>query len=161
MTTEIAKIQLRRAIGASWTSANPTLATGELGFELDTLRFKIGDGSTPWNTLAYQTAIIPTSDLNNPLAVVNDTIPLGAFQRQMMFIYGFDGAVIMTANPQILAGTVLGQELYIFGTSGSDWVQFQNGNGLKLNGNCKLINGASLYLIWDGADWAEVSRNDA
>lgn len=47
------KIQLRRDLAASWTSTNPVLAQGEPGVELDTGQFKIGDGITSWNQLAY------------------------------------------------------------------------------------------------------------
>ncbi len=47
-------IQIRRGTAAAWTSANPTLAAGELGFETDTGKFKIGDGSTAWTSLAYR-----------------------------------------------------------------------------------------------------------
>ena len=47
------QIQLRRGAAASWTSNNPILAIGEVGYETDTLRSKIGDGVTAWNSLAY------------------------------------------------------------------------------------------------------------
>lgn len=47
------KIQLRRDTAAAWTSANPVLAQGELGLETDTTYYKIGNGSTAWNSLAY------------------------------------------------------------------------------------------------------------
>jgi hypothetical protein len=47
------RIQFRRGSAASWTSANPTLAQGELGVELDTDKFKIGDGTLAWNALPY------------------------------------------------------------------------------------------------------------
>lgn len=47
------RIQLRRDIAANWTGANPTLLRGELGYESDTRRFKIGDGLTTWNSLDY------------------------------------------------------------------------------------------------------------
>lgn len=46
-------IQIRRDTAANWTSANPTLAQGELGAETDTSKIKIGDGSTVWNSLGY------------------------------------------------------------------------------------------------------------
>ena len=38
------KIQLRRGTADQWNTANPTLLNGELGYETDTKRFKIGDG---------------------------------------------------------------------------------------------------------------------
>jgi hypothetical protein len=47
-------IQVRRATGAAWTAANPTLAEGEIGLNLTTGTFKIGDGVTAWASLAYQ-----------------------------------------------------------------------------------------------------------
>lgn len=49
-------IKLRRGTAAEWTAANPILAAGEMGIETDTRKFKFGDGTTPWNTLAYASA---------------------------------------------------------------------------------------------------------
>ena len=46
-------IQFRRDTAANWTAANTTLAQGEMGIETDTNLFKIGNGSTAWNSLAY------------------------------------------------------------------------------------------------------------
>jgi len=48
-------IQIRRGTAAQWTSANPTLAQGEMGVETDTLKVKIGNGSTAWTSLPYFT----------------------------------------------------------------------------------------------------------
>lgn len=47
------KIQMRRDTAAAWTAANPTLAAGEMGLETDTTFYKIGNGSTAWNSLGY------------------------------------------------------------------------------------------------------------
>ena len=47
------KIQFRRDTSANWASSNPTLDQGELGLETDTSKYKIGNGSTAWNSLAY------------------------------------------------------------------------------------------------------------
>lgn len=49
----VTQIQLRRGTAASWTSANPTLAAGEMGVETDTGKAKIGNGTTAWNSLSY------------------------------------------------------------------------------------------------------------
>jgi hypothetical protein len=49
----VTQIQIRRGTAAQWTSTNPTLASGEQGFETDTGKMKIGNGSTAWNSLAY------------------------------------------------------------------------------------------------------------
>lgn len=47
------QIQFRRDTSLSWTFANPILASGEMGIELDTRQFKIGDGNTRWSLLPY------------------------------------------------------------------------------------------------------------
>jgi hypothetical protein len=47
------QIQLRRGTAAAWTSANSTLAQGEMGIETDTGKFKFGDGANAWTMLAY------------------------------------------------------------------------------------------------------------
>ncbi len=49
------QIQLRRGTAAAWTTANPTLAAGEVGVETDTLKVKVGNGATAWVSLAYLT----------------------------------------------------------------------------------------------------------
>jgi hypothetical protein len=49
----MAKIQLRRGTTTEWSTANPTLALGEVGVDTVLKKFKIGDGSTAWNSLAF------------------------------------------------------------------------------------------------------------
>lgn len=46
-------IQVRRDLAINWTTANPILAQGEQGLEMDTLQFKYGDGIRAWNSLPY------------------------------------------------------------------------------------------------------------
>lgn len=48
------KIQLRRDTLANFTSVNPVLAEGEMAYETDTKKFKIGDGTTTYTSLDYQ-----------------------------------------------------------------------------------------------------------
>ena len=47
------RMQQRRGTAAQWTAANPTLAAGEIGFETDTNKFKMGNGSSNWVSLTY------------------------------------------------------------------------------------------------------------
>ncbi len=49
----IYKIRARRDLAATWTSKNPVLGLGEIGFETDTRKLKIGDGSSSWTVLDY------------------------------------------------------------------------------------------------------------
>ena len=45
--------QLAHDLAANWTSNNPVLAMGEKGYETDTKKWKTGDGTTSWSSLAY------------------------------------------------------------------------------------------------------------
>ena len=45
-------IQIRRGTAAQWSSANPILAQGEMGYETDSGQFKIGDGTSNWASLS-------------------------------------------------------------------------------------------------------------
>jgi hypothetical protein len=58
------KIQIRRGYSdgfagsipagqSKWSGVNPVLAQGEMGYEIDSNRVKIGDGLTAWNSLPY------------------------------------------------------------------------------------------------------------
>jgi citrate lyase gamma subunit len=47
------RMQQRRGTASQWTSANPVLNAGEIGWESDTNKFKIGDGTNHWANLDY------------------------------------------------------------------------------------------------------------
>lgn len=49
----LTRLQNRRGLAAEWTAGNPVLAPGEIGLELDTGKFKLGNGIDAWNTLEY------------------------------------------------------------------------------------------------------------
>ena len=51
------QIQYRRGTAAQWTAANPVLASGEPGYETDTGKFKVGDGSSNWASLPYSSGL--------------------------------------------------------------------------------------------------------
>ena len=57
------QIQLRRDTAADWTSNNPTLAAGEVGWESDSNRFKIGHGSAAWNSLSSADTLKTLGDI--------------------------------------------------------------------------------------------------
>jgi hypothetical protein len=51
------KLQIRRDTAAAWTSANPSMLLGEIGFETDTRKVKIGTSANiDWTTLDYVVA---------------------------------------------------------------------------------------------------------
>jgi uncharacterized protein with beta-barrel porin domain len=58
-------MQQKRGTASQWTSANPILLAGEIGFETDTNLIKIGDGTTAWNSLEYITSQNETQAFGN------------------------------------------------------------------------------------------------
>lgn len=64
------RMQQRRGTAAQWTSADPILAAGEIGFETDTSQFKIGDGTNHWSDLSY------FKNLEDLGGTLDDYIPL-------------------------------------------------------------------------------------
>lgn len=58
------QIQMRNGTASQWTTANPTLAVGEIGVETDTGKFKVGNGSTAWSSLTYSSGIQGPSGSN-------------------------------------------------------------------------------------------------
>jgi hypothetical protein len=63
------RLQFRRGTAALATSNNAVLGDGELGYETDTRKIKIGDGVTAWNDLQY-TAVLATEFSNYPVGYV-------------------------------------------------------------------------------------------
>ena len=61
------RIQLKHGLAASWDSKNPVLLAGEMGIETDTLKMKVGDGTSNWKALGYLGA-----DANDILAIINE-----------------------------------------------------------------------------------------
>jgi hypothetical protein len=57
------RVQLRGDTAANWTAANPVLAAREFAIETDTSKYKIGNGSTAWNSLAYSS--LPSTALTS------------------------------------------------------------------------------------------------
>jgi hypothetical protein len=82
-------IQMRRDLAANWVSVNPILSQGEMGIEIDTNRFKFGNGSDAWNDIDYPPVgnilyenVVSASNLtttSDTLAnVTNMVFPIGA-----------------------------------------------------------------------------------
>lgn len=68
------RMQQRRGTATQWTTANPILSAGEIGFESDTNKFKIGDGTNTWANLDY---FIDETELGTTLGDYVETSLLG------------------------------------------------------------------------------------
>jgi hypothetical protein len=49
----ITVLKMRQGTASAWTTANPVLASGEFGYETDTTKIKVGNGTANWAALAY------------------------------------------------------------------------------------------------------------
>jgi hypothetical protein len=98
------QIQYRNDTAANWTSANPTLLAGEIGYETNTKLMKIGDGTTAWVSLAYfpsNTAItsgtISGVTINN--SVIGGTTPAAGTFTTLNSTTGAVNATIGATTP--------------------------------------------------------------
>ena len=76
-----ARIQLKRGLAAQWTAANTVLLSGEIGYETDTDKFKIGNGSAVWTSLPYFNGNLTGSNLNDLADVTITSAANGDFLR--------------------------------------------------------------------------------
>jgi hypothetical protein len=68
------RMQQRRGTASQWTTANPVLAAGEIGFEIDTNKFKMGDGINQWDDLDYFASADAIADLIDGAPELLDTL---------------------------------------------------------------------------------------
>lgn len=125
----VTQIQIRRGTAAQWTSANPTLAAGEWGFETDTNKGKIGNGSTAWNSLAY---ILGVGDIDGVTAGTGLT---GGGTSGTVTL-AIDSSVVTLSGSQVLSNKTL---------SGSSNTLSNIGNSSLTNSSI-TINGTPVSL---------------
>jgi len=101
------KLQVRRDTATNWTTTNPILASGEIGFETDTLEFKIGNGSNTWSTLKYSTDV----------SLLNGTMTSATFAGLISDETG-SGNVVFSTSPSLTTpniGAATGTSLNVSG----------------------------------------------
>ena len=83
----------------------------------------------------------------------------GANWKNVIFVKG-TGGVIITANPKIPAGTNIGQELTIIGTSDTDYVDIQDLTGVITGDQTIRLGSNSIAtFFWNGLNWVIKSTN--
>jgi hypothetical protein len=136
------KIQVRRGTAAQWTSANPTLAAGEIGFETDTGKLKIGTGSLAWNSasLLYVTdttdfvGLLSGASGGTGVANTGKTITLGG---NLTTSGAFATTLTATGTTSVTlptSGTLLSDAALVTGSQGGTGVN-NSGKTITLGGN--------------------------
>ena len=77
----IKTIKFKRGTSAAWARTNPVLLDGEPGYEKDTKKLKIGDGSTAWNDLPYIGENAEIAADGKSIIVTNEKIELQGFSN--------------------------------------------------------------------------------
>lgn len=136
-------IQLRRDTAANWTSANPILAQGELGVETDTLKIKIGNGSSAWNSLSYLINTNGYVTLTGSQTISGKTIT-GLIETKGSLT---SGTIIVADSGNYFTSTVSGTISYtVVNTPPS---------GSAYSFILELTNGGSGTITWwSGVKWA-------
>jgi len=139
------RLQVRRGPASSWTSANPTLYAGEVGYETDSGRFKIGDGTTVWSSLDYN-AVVPTGFLAGSGIGVS---------------VAADGSTvtISSTNPIVDANTVTGLTEYIQDIIGLSGITPGSGIGINYNDSTGLTTISLSDPTIQLADITDLSAN--
>lgn len=68
-TLKVKTLYLRNDAAATWVAKNPVLAKGEPGVEVDTGKFKLGDGVTSWVGLNYAGVLVSASEQNGYIQI--------------------------------------------------------------------------------------------
>jgi hypothetical protein len=98
------RMQQRRGTASQWTSANPILNAGEMGWESDTNKFKIGDGTNHWADLDY---FIDQSSTVNPsfgTSIVFEGATADSYETTLQVTDPTDDRTITLPN---VSGTVI------------------------------------------------------
>lgn len=139
-TTVQVKLKLRGDTAANWTSVNPVLLANELGRETDTGKIKIGNGSTAWNSLAYQPfgASITNADIAANAEIAVSKLADGAARQVLQT--AANGTDVEWTNSLDLPGT-----LDVTGAATFDSSVTITGD-LTVNGTTTNINTQNLVV---------------
>lgn len=137
-------IQHRRGSASQWATANPILAAGELGVELATPvnKFKMGDGTTPWNALPY---------FISEVTIAQDFIPKWKPSK----VYALDyvvlnpSGVLVKANTAHTSGATYAPENWTATTSTSTASGNVTGPATAVSGDVVLFSGNTGKVVQD------------
>lgn len=139
------RMKQRRGTASQWTSTNnnqgPILEAGEIGFESDTGKFKIGDGANRWVALPY---FLDENDLGGSLGDYLTVDDLG--QPLKAASLDADGKLESDQFPDsvTIASISVGSGTATLGSTGSAWAVSSDSVTTGVVGNTLVISGAPV-----------------
>lgn len=135
------QVQLRRGTTSEWSTANPTLASGEVGVDTSLTKFKVGNGSTAWNSLGYATLTFQgayaggTTYYPNDIVTYNDStyvcilqstgnLPTNTTYWSVLASKGTDGEVTLSTAQTLTNKTISASNNTLTGPDGSTQVGY-------------------------------------
>ena len=142
------RIQFRRGTSIQWSSADPVLYDGELGYETNTKVIKFGDGETAWNALPVAMAgDIYAVKAGNGLTYGTGTTGIGTEGA------GDSGTVVLEVDTtKVLSTSAIGAKGDLLVGTGA---------GTYTTLNVSTTNGQALVannLAAGGVSWATITN---
>jgi hypothetical protein len=158
-------IQFRRDTAANWTLVNPSLAVGEIGYETDTGKYKVGRvlvGTTPatWTALPYST-LLPTGGITGQVLAKSGSADYatGWITQPAPGLELIRTETIGTATTSVIVSNVFNStydhyRIMVQGSSSSSVVslrlQFNNSTASYYGGGIQtLFSTGGVSSLWD------------
>jgi len=170
------QVQLRRGTTSDWSTANPTLASGEVGVDTSLTKFKVGNGSTAWNSLGYATITfqgayaggttyypndIVTYDNQTYICILQSTgnLPTNTTYWSLLAAKGTDGAVTLSTAQTLTNKTISASNNTLTGPDGTTQVGYLSSPQThNSSGNYTLVIGdAGDHVYFTGGSTATLT----
>jgi len=129
------RMQQRKGTAAQWTGANPVLNAGEIGWESDTNKFKIGDGTNHWADLDYFADINSTANPAFGSSITFEGATANDFETTLQIT---DPTADRTITFPDATGTVA-LAANVAALSGATFTGAISGTSLSLSGNLTVL----------------------
>ena len=150
------KIQVRRGTASAWTSANTVLSEGEIGFETDTDKFKIGNGSDHWGDLEYfldAVGVAGNSYITGNQVITGKTTLTSSANALVDFGVSnnlwLSGNLNVNQNINMTTGTLTVPYLLLMNSGGSANITNLTANTLTVLGNLNTNYEGAEFVLWD------------
>lgn len=106
-------IQMKRGTAERWATTNPVLRAGEVGYDTDIKKIKIGDGVTAWNNLPFFTTEPEVQTAMPTGSIIQTALPTAP--GGWLFCQGQE--VLIAAYPSLYGAITINGTVFNYGTN--------------------------------------------